>query len=61
VTVYTDNKHELREAINQSDERVSATELVNGSLRREMVALRELQLEMSAETQREREGLIYDR
>jgi conjugative relaxase-like TrwC/TraI family protein len=61
VTIYTDNKDDLREAINQSDERVSATELVNGGPRREMVALRELQQEMSAETQREQEGLIYDR
>jgi conjugative relaxase-like TrwC/TraI family protein len=61
VTIYTDNKNDLREAINQSDERVSATEFVNGSPRRDMVALRETRQEMSAEIQREREGLIYDR
>jgi len=61
VTIYTDNKDDLREAINQSDERVSATELVNGGPRREMIALREPHREMSAETQREQEGLIYDR
>ena len=33
VTVYTDDKDALLEAINQSDERLSATELVNGQLR----------------------------
>ncbi len=61
VTIYTDDKEALQEAIDQSDERVSATELVNGGPRREMVALREPHREMSAETQREQEGLIYDR
>ncbi len=61
VTVYTDDKDALREAIEESDERVSATEFVNGSPRREMVALREPHLEMSAERQREQEGMIYDR
>jgi conjugative relaxase-like TrwC/TraI family protein len=61
VTIYTDNKDDLREAIDQSDERVSATELVNGSPRRRGVALREPHREMSAERQREQEGLIYDR
>lgn len=61
VTIYTDDKEALKEAINQSDERVSATELVNGSRQREMVALREPDRQRSAERQEEREGLIYDR
>ncbi len=61
VIIYTDNKVDLREAINQSDERVSATEFVNGDPPRDMVALREPYQEMSAETQQDREGMIYDR
>ncbi len=61
VTIYTDHKDDLREAINQSDERISATELANGSPRRGTVALREPDQEMLAERRREQEGLIYDR
>ncbi len=58
VTVYTDDKEALLEAINQSDERLSATELVNGQLR-----LGELDhaYEMTAAKQQEREGPSYDR
>jgi conjugative relaxase-like TrwC/TraI family protein len=58
VTVYTDDKEALLEAINQSDERLSATELVNGQLR-----LGELDhaYEKTAVQQQEREGPSYDR
>jgi conjugative relaxase-like TrwC/TraI family protein len=41
VTVYCDDKAALREAVAESDERVTATELVNGSRQREVVALQE--------------------
>ncbi len=61
VTIYTDDKVDLKEAINQSDERVSATEFVNGEPPRDMVALREPHQKMSAETQHDREGMTYDR
>jgi hypothetical protein len=57
--VYTDDKDALLEAINQSDERLSATELVNGQLR-----LGELDhaYEMTAaKQQQEREEPTYDR
>jgi ATP-dependent exoDNAse (exonuclease V) alpha subunit len=30
VTIYTDNKHDLLDAVSRSDARLSATELVNG-------------------------------
>jgi len=41
VTVYCDDKEALREAVAESDERITATELVNGSRQREVVALHE--------------------
>jgi conjugative relaxase-like TrwC/TraI family protein len=39
VTVYCDDKQALREAVADSDERLTATELVNRSAQREVVAL----------------------
>jgi conjugative relaxase-like TrwC/TraI family protein len=61
VTIYTDDKEALLEAIDQSDERVSATEFVNGRDDRDLVAVRESR-EMTAERENlEREGVIYDR
>jgi len=41
VTVYCDDKEALREAVAESEERITATELVNGSRQREVVALHE--------------------
>jgi len=41
VTVYCDDKAALRDAVAESDERVTATELVNGLRQREVVALQE--------------------
>jgi hypothetical protein len=41
VTVYCDDKEALREAVAESDERITATELVNGSRQRDVVALHE--------------------
>jgi conjugative relaxase-like TrwC/TraI family protein len=61
VTVYTDSKDQLREAIEQSDERVSATELVNGTRRDDMAPWREPEPKRIAEPEREHEGWMYDR
>ncbi len=61
VTIYTDDKEALLEAIDQSDERVSATEFVNGAADLDMVAERESR-EMPTEIPpMEREGVIHDR
>lgn len=61
VTIYTDDKEALQEAIDQSDERVSATEFVNGRHEQDLVAVRESR-EMTTERENtEREGMIYDR
>lgn len=43
VTIYTDDKMALRDAIAQTDERLSATEFVNGTAARNMLAWRQLQ------------------
>jgi conjugative relaxase-like TrwC/TraI family protein len=62
VTVYTDNKEALLDAVSRSEERVSATELVNGSLQRQAVVLRQHLDERATErTARDREELIYER
>ena len=63
VVVYTDDKEALREAVQQSEERVSATELLNDSIRRQAVMLREQQQEREAEKvqQQERERVAYAR
>jgi conjugative relaxase-like TrwC/TraI family protein len=62
TVIYTDDKEALREAVNQSDERLSATELVNGATGRQAVALREQREQMAGETiKKEREGMNYER
>ncbi|HEY2837711.1 MAG TPA: MobF family relaxase, partial [Pirellulales bacterium] len=62
VTVYCDDKEALSEAVEQSDERISATELIKGSRQRSIVALHERYHEPSPERKQvEREGLSYDR
>ena len=61
VTIYTDDKEALQEAIDQSDERVSATEFVNGRLDQDLVAVRESREMLTEREQSEREGVIYDR
>lgn len=62
VTIYTDDKESLREAIAQSDERVSATEFVNGKAKRQAVVQRQREQENQAERQRrEREGISHVR
>jgi conjugative relaxase-like TrwC/TraI family protein len=59
VLVYSDDKRALRDAINQSDERLSATELVKG---RQDVPLRQQREPLPYEAKpRDREGMSYER
>ena len=51
VTIYTDNKQDLLDAVSRSDERLSATELVNGIPQREVVALHQRIAEMADKRQ----------
>jgi conjugative relaxase-like TrwC/TraI family protein len=62
VTIYTDDKEALREAIMQSDDRLSATEFVNGKARQLTVDLRrrERDFELTRES-REREVISHAR
>jgi len=53
ATIYTGDKEALRSAISQSDERVSATELMNGSRTRLSVAVRQHNTEMPDERQQQ--------
>ncbi len=63
VTIYTDNKHDLLDAVNRSDSRLSATELVNGTPERDMIPLRQRQEERLMELHKvqEREDRTYER
>ncbi len=60
VTVYTDDKAALREAINQSDDRLTATEFVNGTPQRSAVAQRQ-RADSAAVPQHQKELRDYDR
>jgi hypothetical protein len=60
LTVYTDDKESLQQVIARSDDRVTATELVNGRARRDAVAVRQ-QSATARQKPREREGIDYDR
>ena len=57
ATIYTHNKQALREAISQSDERLTATEFMNSAVLRQA----DLQRERSHEVKRELEGPSYER
>jgi len=62
VTVYTDDKEALLEAVSKSDERLSATELVNGTPQREVVALHQRIAEVADQRRdKDRETLNYER
>jgi conjugative relaxase-like TrwC/TraI family protein len=62
VTIYTDDKHALREAIGQTDARLSATELVQGLAPRWLIPVRQQYQEAQAERPTvEREGVSVDR
>jgi conjugative relaxase-like TrwC/TraI family protein len=62
VTVYCDDKEALREAVAESDDRMTATELVGGSRQRDVVALHERYHENVIERPAvEREERSYER
>ena len=64
ATIYTDDKEALREAVDRSDERLTATELVSSrELRERGVTLQQIerQTELKREPVREREEMIYGR
>jgi conjugative relaxase-like TrwC/TraI family protein len=68
VTIYTDDKESLLDAVSRSDERVSATELVTGresrhraEILQRMEALRPEITVPAHVAPKEREGMIYDR
>ena len=61
MTIYTDDKEALREAITQSDERLSATEFVNGKAKRQAVDLHGATGIESMRQPREREGMSHVR
>lgn len=63
VTIYTEDKDELLDAVNRSDERLTATELIKGIPQRQMAELREHE-ERAIDRQapeRERQELIRER
>jgi conjugative relaxase-like TrwC/TraI family protein len=62
ATVYTDDKKALLDAISQSDERPSATELAGGEReRRTMTPARGFDPPKNKALEKERDGLIHDR
>jgi conjugative relaxase-like TrwC/TraI family protein len=62
VRLYTDDKQALLEAISHSDERLSATELVNANRQRDVVTLqRERERSEPPVRRRDREGQSHDR
>jgi Viral (Superfamily 1) RNA helicase len=67
VRIYTDEKNSLLDAVNQSEDRMSATEFVSGREHRERgEALRRMERQRQAEREssrpaHEREGLNYER
>jgi conjugative relaxase-like TrwC/TraI family protein len=62
VLVYTDDKQSLLDAVSRSDDRVSATELVNGTPQREVVALhRRLAADAPQPQTRKDRGISYER
>jgi hypothetical protein len=62
VIVYTDDKQALLEAVSQSDERLSATDLVNGDRRgRTITPARTYEIAQDKKREQERDGVGYDR
>jgi ATP-dependent exoDNAse (exonuclease V) alpha subunit len=62
VTIYTEDKAELLDAVSRSDDRLTATEFINGIPQRQIEQWREQQREVTARQQeREREELLYER
>ncbi len=60
-TIYCDDKQTLKEAVTQSDDRMSATELVNGREREAAVIRQQHHDLMPVRATQEREGLTYER
>lgn len=61
LVVYTDDKKALREAVGQSDERLSATEFINGKSRKAVELNRRERDARPKRPPKEREELIHDR
>ncbi len=62
VTIYTDDKEALFEAVKREDERLTATEFINGIPQKQIEQWREQDLQRSTREQhRDREELIYER
>ena len=62
VVVYTDDKKALLDAISQSDERLSATELVDGERQRRIITpARHREATSVQKPEKERDGVGYDR
>ncbi len=62
VTVYTDDKGALLDAVSRSDERLSATERVRDAQQREVVALQQRIADIAKDRQeQEREQLVHER
>lgn len=61
VSIYTEDKEELLDAVSRSDERLTATDLVNAIPQRQLSELRERQSQLHERQVRDREELIYER
>jgi conjugative relaxase-like TrwC/TraI family protein len=62
VTIYTDDKEALLDAVKRSDDRLTATEFVNSVPQRQIEQLREQVAEITARQQeRVREEIVYER
>jgi ATP-dependent exoDNAse (exonuclease V) alpha subunit len=62
VTIYTDDKEALLDAVKRSDDRLTATEFINGIPQRQLEQLREQDRETTARhPEREREEILYER
>ncbi|HZZ81930.1 MAG TPA: hypothetical protein VFE62_25750, partial [Gemmataceae bacterium] len=61
VTIYTEDKEELLDAVKQSEDRVTATEFVNSVPFRQMRELQERGSRGQEQPVREREELIHER
>lgn len=61
VTVYTDDKEALREAIQQSDDRLTATEFVNGPSQQRAIVIARRDEQSIEHPQRQREELVHER
>src|SRR5262249_11693063 len=62
VTIYTDDKEALLDAVRKSDERLTATEFIHGIPQRQFEQWREQDSQRrTKEQERDREELVYER